>query len=85
MHVHLITAAIDADRFSAAIRGFVGPLFLLAISVIALSYLMKRQLSQFFTFMALAVLVGVLFYSPSVVAALAKWLGAAAGGTSAPM
>ena len=66
---HMVIAAgetADGARLADAIRGFIGPLVLLFISIVALSFLMQRQITQFFQFIVLAVGVGVFFYTPTV-------------------
>lgn len=50
-----------------AIRKFVGPIFLLAIGLVAMSFLVQRQMTQFLQFIALAVGIAVLFYFPNVI------------------
>ena len=65
------------------LRNFIAPLVLLVIGVVALSYLFKKQLTQFFQFLALAVLVGVLFYTPNVIEKIATWVSSLFGGTTA--
>jgi hypothetical protein len=77
----LLLAAATAPDIAGAIdniRAFVGPIFIGIIGFVALSFLFKRQLSQFFQFFALAVLVGVLFYTPlngGIVKIFSDWLG----------
>ena len=67
---HLIVAA-SGDAIATAIRGFISPLILLFIGVVALSFLMKKEITQFFQFILLAIGVGVFFYTPGVVEKLA--------------
>lgn len=71
------------QEFATAIRNFIGPIVLLIIGLVAVSFLFKRQLTQFFQFMALAVLAGIFFYTPNLVENIATWLGGLFGGTSA--
>jgi hypothetical protein len=82
--MNLILAAGMPDSAAAvdAIRTFVGPIFIGIIGFLALNFLFRRQLSQFFQFFALAVLVGVLFYTPltgGVVKIFADWMGSLFG------
>lgn len=62
--------AADASSIVSKIQAFVGPILLLAIGIIAIKHLMTRQMTQFFQFMALAVLVLLLFYTPGVLLAV---------------
>lgn len=63
-----------------AIRNFIAPLVLLAISIAALSFLFQRQVMQFIQFAAIAVGVAVFFYVPGIVEGLARLLAKAVGG-----
>lgn len=65
-------AAIDA------IRQFVGPIMIGIVGFISLNFLFRRQLSQFFQFFAITVLVAVLFYTPltgGLIKTFADWAG----------
>ena len=57
------------------IRTFLGPIILLIISGISLTFLFRRQMMQFLTFFIIAVLVSALFYSPEIIENLGKWFG----------
>lgn len=56
------------------LRDFIGPILLIVIGIVAVTFLFKRQLTQFFQFMALAILVALLFYTPAVLPAIAGWI-----------
>jgi hypothetical protein len=82
--MNLILAAGMPDSAAAveAIRTFVGPIFIGILGFIALNFLFRRQLTQFFQFFAIAVLVGVFFWSPltgGVVKVFADWMGSLFG------
>jgi len=68
-----IDSATGAN-ISKLIRDFIGPILLIVIGVVAITFLFKRQLTQFFQFMALAILVALLFYTPGVLPAIAGWV-----------
>lgn len=70
----------SGENFANAIRTFVGPILLLIVGLVAISFLFKRQLTQFFQFAALALVVAVLFYVPGVVENLAAWVANLLGG-----
>lgn len=74
--INLVAAATgepNPDAFVTNIRNFIAPIFLLAIGLISLSFLMRRQLTAFFQFFLLTVLIGVLFYVPGIVENFATW------------
>lgn len=74
-------AAVSAADIVTKIQAFVGPLLLLAIGVIAIKHLMTRQMTQFFQFMALAILVLLLFYTPGVLVGIVNVIGGFFGTT----
>lgn len=72
---HLIAVGNNGgEKLADALRSFVAPLFLLAISLVACSFLVKRQMTQFLQFIAIAVGVAVFFYVPGVVEGLARFI-----------
>lgn len=52
------------------IRNFIAPIYLLIIGLIAITFLFRRQTSQLIQFMFIAVVVGVLLFSPEIVQSL---------------
>lgn len=65
-------APTTGQGLADAIRNFIAPLFLLAISLVALKYLLARQVSEFLQFAAIGVGVAVFFYVPGIVEGLAR-------------
>lgn len=70
----VITAAPNGEKLADTIRNFVAPIFLLAIGLVSLTFLVQRQVTQFLQFFAIAVGVGVFFYFPGFIEGLAKVL-----------
>jgi lipopolysaccharide export LptBFGC system permease protein LptF len=70
----LIVGAPDPNAFVTAIRGFIGPIFVLALGLIALTFLMKRQITKFLQFFLIAVLVGAFFWNgEAIIRPFADW------------
>lgn len=69
----------NPNGLATAIRDFVAPLFLLAISLAALGHLYRRQVTQFVQFIAVAIGIAVLFYTPGVVQSMATLVSNALG------
>lgn len=67
--------ANGADTLVTQIRNFVAPFVLLATSLIAITFLFKRQMMQFLTFAIIAVAVFAIFYAPSLLSNLGKSAG----------
>lgn len=73
----VIAAGTGSQGLVNAIRNFLGPIFLLAIGIAAMSFLFQRQVTQFLQFMALAVGIAVLFYTPGVIQKVAEFFASA--------
>lgn len=73
----IVLAAAGSEKLVDAIRNFVGPIFLLMIGLAALSFLYQRQITQFIQFLALAVGIAVLFYTPGVIQKVATFFSSA--------
>ena len=71
--VNIHAAAPDVSGFVTAAQLFIAPIFLLAIGIFALTFLAKRQMTQFFQFFALVILIGILFYYPGIIKSFAEW------------
>lgn len=66
-------AAIDPTSIIANIRAFLTPVYLLIVGVVAIRFMMKRQVTQLLQFLGLAILVGALLFSPEIVQGLIDW------------
>lgn len=53
---------------------FITPILFLVIGAVAITFLFKRQMTQFFQFAAIAVLVAVLFFNPGIIKNIADWV-----------
>lgn len=76
--------APDVNGFVNTARDFIAPIFLLVVGIVALSFLMRRQIAAFFQFFALTVLIAVLFYWPGVINGFASWVAGLFFGGNAP-
>jgi uncharacterized membrane protein YoaK (UPF0700 family) len=82
----LVVAASEPNvqGFVAAARDFIAPIFMLVVGVVALSFLMRRQITAFLQFFALVVLIAVVFYFPGVFEGFARWVAGLFFGGDAP-
>ena len=62
-----------------SIRTFLVPFLLIAVAGISVTFLVRRQMSQFLQFIAISILVFVLIYSPEIIANVAVFLAGEAG------
>jgi sugar phosphate permease len=56
------------------IRDFVSPIYLLVVSIVAIIFLLKRQTSALIQFMVIAIIVGVLLFTPDVIRTISTLL-----------
>lgn len=67
----LISANV-AEDLTATVKDYIGPILLLIIGAISLTFLFKRQIAQFLTFLAIAIVVAIIFYAPDVITGIGK-------------
>lgn len=67
----LIVANV-ATNLVDTLKAYIGPILLLIIGAISLTFLFKRQISQFLTFLAIAIVVAIIFYAPDVITNIAQ-------------
>jgi hypothetical protein len=75
----IVATGAGVEGFVGTIRAWVGPILLLIISAISLTFLFKRQISQFVVFILIAVLVAIIFYSPGLLVGIANTFAAETG------
>lgn len=61
-----------SDQIVSTVQAYVGPILLLLIGFVALTFLFKREIMQFVIFIIIAILVSILFYAPGVIKAIAQ-------------
>jgi hypothetical protein len=61
-----------AEQIVQTVQAYVGPIFLLVIGIVALTFLFRREVMQFVIFLIIAILVAILFYAPGVIKAIAQ-------------
>jgi hypothetical protein len=85
MSVSIIAAAaqqaapINTNGLVDYLQSLFGPLFLGLVGIVALFFLFTREITRFVQFIVLAVLIAVVFYTPSIVELLAKGIANALG------
>ena len=72
-------AAVNTQGLVKYLQGLFGPLFLGIVGIVALFFLFTREITRFVQFMVLAVLIAVVFYTPSIVQTLADGIANALG------
>lgn len=64
--------AASGDSLATGIRNFVGPILMLVIGIVAITFLFRREMTQFMIFIVIAIVVAILFYAPDVIANLGQ-------------
>ena len=72
-------AAVNTQGLVNYLQGLFGPLFLGIIGIVALFFLFTREITKFVQFLVLAIAIGVVFYTPGIVKALATGIASALG------
>jgi hypothetical protein len=83
MHHYLLISspplALSTSGLVTYLQGLFGPLFLGIVGIVAIFFLFTREIIRFVQFLVLAVAIGVIFYTPSIVQALATGIANALG------
>ena len=74
-----LAAALGTASLVAYIQGLFAPIFLGIISIMAVFHLFKHEMIKFVEFICLAVLVAIVFYTPSIIQVLAAGIASALG------
>jgi type IV secretory pathway VirB2 component (pilin) len=72
--------AAGSEDLANSIRSFVGPILLVVIGIIAIPFLVRREMTQFIMFVVIAIAVFLLFYAPDIIKNLAQGVNEGAGG-----
>ncbi|MBV9095478.1 MAG: hypothetical protein JO132_16655 [Streptosporangiaceae bacterium] len=83
MSSHLFAAApalaLSTQGLVTYLQGLFGPLFLGIVGIVAIFFLFTREITRFVQFIVLAVLIAVVFYTPTIVQTLATGIAHALG------
>jgi len=74
-----VTAALSSQGLVDYLQGLFGPLFLGIVGFIAVFFLFTREIIRFVQFVLLAIVIAVIFYTPSIVQVIALALTKALG------
>jgi phosphate/sulfate permease len=64
--------AAGGDSLATGIRNFIGPLLMLTMGIVAMTFLFRREMTQFMIFIIIAIVVAIIFYAPDIIKNLAK-------------
>lgn len=69
----------DTEGLADWLRSFFGPLFLAIVSIVAIFFLFTKEITRFAQFIVLAIFIGIVFYVPGIIEAMARGIAAALG------
>lgn len=75
----LSLSGADTQSLVTWLQQLLGPLFLGTVGIMAVFFLFKKEITKFAEFLALAVLIAIVFYVPSIVQTLAVGIASALG------
>lgn len=76
-----IMAASGAD-IADGIRNFVGPILMLVMGIVSITFLFRREMTQFIIFLVIAIVVAIIFYAPSIIENIGKDVSKETTGTA---
>jgi hypothetical protein len=83
MSHHLLAAgfplALSTTNLVTYLQGLFGPLFLGIVGIVAIFFLFTREIIRFIQFIALAIGIAIVFYTPSIVQTIATGIANALG------
>lgn len=75
-----LVMAAGSDSLVSGIRNFIAPILMLIIGLVAIGFLVKREITQFAIFIGIAIVVALLFYAPDIISNIAKSVNQNSGG-----
>lgn len=83
MPAHFLAAAqpvaLSTPNLVSYLQGLFGPLFLGITGIVAVFFLFTREVVRFVQFIALAIGIAVVFYTPGIIEVVAKGITGALG------
>lgn len=80
MHMNdIVLAGTSGDTIANGIRNFIGPIILLVMGIVSLTFLVRREITQFIIFLVIAIVVAIIFYAPGFIKSLAQGAEKSAG------
>jgi ABC-type multidrug transport system fused ATPase/permease subunit len=71
--------AAGGDSLATGIRNFIGPLLMLTMGIVSMTFLFRREMTQFMIFLIIAIVVAIIFYAPDIIKNLAQSVNTQSG------
>lgn len=72
--------AASGASIADGIRNFVGPILMLVMGIVAITFLFRREMTQFIIFLVIAIVVAIIFYAPGLIEDIGKNVNEEVGG-----
>lgn len=67
LNVNNFILAASGESLANGVRNFVGPILMLVMGIVAITFLFRREMTQFIIFIVIAIVVAIIFYAPDVI------------------
>lgn len=67
-----LIVANASEQLVGTLQAYIGPVLLLIIGIVAITFLFRREIMQFVLFVIIAIVVAILFYAPGVIKGIAQ-------------
>lgn len=71
-NVNSFVLAASGSDIANGIRNFVGPILMLVMGIVAITFLFRREMTQFIIFLVIAIVVAIIFYAPDIISNIGK-------------
>lgn len=71
--------AASGNSLATGIRNFVGPILMLIMGLVSITFLFRREMTQFVIFLGIAIVVAIIFYAPDFITTIAKGVNKESG------
>lgn len=77
--IHTAALIISTQGLVTWLQGLLGPLFLGIVAICCIFFLFTREMTKFVQFIVLAVVIAIVFYTPTIIQTLAEGITNALG------
>lgn len=77
--VNDLVVAAGSESLVDGLRNFIGPILMLVMGIVAITFLFKREMTQFMIFLGIAIVVAIIFYAPGLITNIAQNVNTSTG------
>lgn len=76
-----IVGATTGKGIADGIRAFVGPILMMVMGIVAITFLFKREMTAFIIFLVISIVVAIIFYGPGLIVSIGQGVNKEVGGS----